>query len=118
MKSTYSLVVDIKRNIYEQITVKQEDTKSRYLSITLTDDNLPLNLTSHTVKVYVLKPDNTKVFNNVNILDAMQGKIEIELTSQALVLPGEIKIELVIYGTDTSILSTKVFSVNVEKKIA
>lgn len=117
MKSTYSLVIDIKRNIYEQITLKQEDTKSRYLSITLTDDNLPLNLTSHTVKVFILKPDNTKVFNNVNILDATQGKIEIELTTQALALPGEIKIELAIYGVDTSILSTKIFSVNVEKTL-
>jgi|GEM_PF-4776582 len=117
MKSTYSLVIDIKRNIYEQITVKQEDTKSRYLSITLTDDNLPLNLISHTVKAFILKPDGTKVFNSVNILDATQGKIEIELTTQALAIPGEIKIELVIYGVDGSILSTKVFSISVEKTL-
>lgn len=117
MKSIYSFVIDIKRNIYGRITVKQEDTKSRYLDITLTDDNLPINLTNHTVKVFILKQDNTKVFNSVNILDATEGKIEIELTTQALVLAGEIKIELVIYGVDGSILSTKVFSVNVEKTL-
>ncbi|MFX0548199.1 BppU family phage baseplate upper protein [Hathewaya histolytica] len=116
-KSIYNLPIDIKKEIYDKITVKQEDTKSRYLNITLTDNSLPIDLTGHTVKVFILKPDQSKIFNNVKVLNPKEGKIEVELTTQALLLPGDINLELVIYGSDSSILSSKILSICIEKKL-
>ncbi|CAM3017786.1 BppU family phage baseplate upper protein [Hathewaya histolytica] len=116
-KSIYNLPIDIKKEIYDKITVKQEDTKSRYLNITLTDNSLPIDLTGHTVKIFILKPDKSKIFNNVKVLNPKEGKIEVELTTQALLLPGDINLELVIYGSDNSILSSKILSICIEKKL-
>ena len=65
-----------------------------------------------TVRVYGLKPDGTKVFNNLTIINAARGLAELQLTTQMLVKPGCLKLELVIYEA-TDILSTTKFDINI-----
>lgn len=117
MKLTENLIIDINKDIQSKIEAKQGDTKTRFLKITLTSNSLPLDLTGNSIKIYGKKADGTTIFNNVNILDAAKGQIEVELTSQALAVVGDLQCELVMYGADNSVLSSKVFTITVNESI-
>ncbi|WP_160678769.1 BppU family phage baseplate upper protein [Clostridium sp. C8-1-8] len=113
MNITRKIIFDLNNEIYTRIDAKQNDIKSRYIEFTLTNNGVAVDLTGHTVKIFALKVDNTIIFNNVQITDATNGKVLVELTSQALAVVGELQCELDIYGTDNSVLSSKVFMINV-----
>lgn len=117
MATTKQLTLDINKDMYQTIDAKQNDTKSRFIEFTLIDNSLPYDLTDSTVKIFGNKPDNTIIFNNVTITDATNGIVTVELTSQALAVVGALVCELVIYGSDSSILSSKIFIINVTKSI-
>lgn len=117
MQITRQIVFDIDKSIYTTIDAKQNDINSRFIEFTLVNNSLPLNLTGHTVKIFAIKADNTLIFNNVTITNATEGKVLVELTSQALAVIGSLECELVIYGSNNSVLSTKSFAINVIKSI-
>ena len=78
----------------------------------LLDNRVPFSLENKTVRVYGVKPDGTKVFNNLTIVNAQGGLVELQLTSQMLAKSGWLKLELVIYEA-TDILSTIKFDIDV-----
>ena len=92
-----TIKLDINKRLYEKITAKQGDTKSRFLLFNLLDGAIPINLTGRNVRVYGVKPDDKKVFNDLVINDAVKGYCTLELTNQILAIPGFVKLELVIY---------------------
>jgi len=109
--------MDIDSSMRTKIDAKQNDTLSRFIEFNLFKNNIIMNLTGHTVKIYATKADNTIIFNNVTIEDEVGGKVLVELTSQALAVVGDLNCELVIYGSNNSILSSKAFVVNVIKSV-
>ena len=111
MKFLRKINLEINKDLYDPIKVKQNDT-ARYLLFNLLDDRVPFSLENKTVRVYGLKPDGTKVFNNLTIINAARGLVELQLTTQMLVKPGCLKLELVIYEA-TDILSTTKFDIDV-----
>lgn len=117
MQTIREILMDINNRVLTKLEAKQNDANSRFLQITLLDGNNQINLTGNTVKIFGVKADNTKIFNDVEITDALNGVILIELTSQALAVAGELQCELVIYGSDSSILSSKVFTINVLESV-
>jgi lysophospholipase L1-like esterase len=117
LQITKKIILDIDKNIYTKIDAKQNDVNSRFIEITLINNGLPLNLTGNTVKIFAIKSDNTIIFNNVEIIDYSLGRIKVELTSQALAVIGNLECELVVYGLNSSILSSKAFIINVIKSI-
>lgn len=117
MKIEKSLALDINSNLKANIDVKQDDVKSRFVSLQLTDQGKPLDLTNHDVRVYMVKIDGNKIFNDVTIVNSAEGKILIELTSQSLNAPGLVAAELSIYGQDKSILSSRIFYINVLRSL-
>ena len=117
MQITRQIVFDIDKSIYTTIDAKQNDINSRFIEFTLVNNSLPLDLTGHTVKIFAIKTDNTLIFNNTTIINAKEGKVLVELTSQALAVVGSLECELVIYGANNSVLSTKTFTINVIKSI-
>lgn len=114
MQFIKEITFDISRDLIQRIEAKQNDTKSRFIIFNLINNNTPLDLTSNTVKIFAQKADTTIIFNNVIILDATNGKIQVELTSQTLAIAGDLNCELDIYGSDSSIFSSTVFTINVE----
>ena len=70
------------------VTAVQGEIDSRFLIITLQDDNGPINLTGKSVKFLANKPDGTVVFNNMDIKDAENGVVVLGLTSQMSAIPG------------------------------
>ena len=111
MKFLRKINLEINKDLYNPIQVKQGDN-SRYLLFNLLDNGVPFSLENKTVRVYGLKPDGTKVFNNLTIINAAKGLAELQLTTQMLVKPGCLKLELVIYEA-TDILSTTKFDIDI-----
>ena len=111
MKFLNRINLKINEYFYDRIKVKQNDT-ARYLLFNLLDDGVPFSLENKTVRVYGLKPDGTKVFNNLTIINAARGLAELQLTTQMLIKPGCLKLELVIYEA-TDILSTTKFDIDI-----
>jgi len=112
-----TLNMDINQNVGEIFTMKQGDTLSRFLQITLSDNGAAINLTDNTVRIYIKKPDGTKVYNDATIVTAASGVVKVEFTSQALAAAGSLECELTIGGLDGSILTSKGFYVTVDKVI-
>lgn len=111
MKFLRKINLEIDKDIYNPIQVKQSDN-ARYLLFNLLDNGVPFSLGNKTVRVYGVKPDGTKVFNNITIVNAQGGLVELQLTSQMLAKSGWLKLELVIYEA-TDILSTIKFDIDV-----
>lgn len=111
MKFLNRINLKINEDFYDRIKVKQNDT-ARYLLFNLLDNGVPFSLENKTVRVYGVKPDGTKVFNNLTIINAAKGLAELQLTTQMLVKPGCLKLELVIYEA-TDILSTTKFDIDI-----
>lgn len=118
MKIYRPLVLDFsKKNYNNTVLASQFDTLSRYVDITLIDNNVPVDITNHTVRIYAKKPDWTRVFNDAEIIDATNGKVRVELTNQILAVTGLVECELTLYGTDGSIIASQKFYINVGKTL-
>ena len=113
MKITTTLTLDFARNTSPPVIyAKQDDSKSRFLKITLTENGMPYTLESGvTACIRALKPDNTAIFNNATI---NSNVITAELTEQMLTAPGFVIAEISLYKNST-LLSTQYFYLNVER---
>lgn len=111
------LTVDLDKKTYQRVKATQGDTKSRFIIVDLIGSNMAYDLTDTTVKVYAVKSDNKKIFNNATILDYKNGKIEIELTNQALAVVGQVKMQILVLGKSQEILTSGIFYVDVEESI-
>ena len=98
--------------MFETITAKQGDTKSRFILFNLYDGPIQFDLTGRTVRVYGEKKDNTTIFNDLVINDAKKGYCTLELTNQMLAVEGMNELELVIFEGEKR-LSTMPFILNV-----
>lgn len=110
--NTKIIKLDINKKLYETISAKQGDTESRFLLFHIFDSSLPFDLREKSVRVYGIKPDDTKVFNDLVINDAEKGYCTLELTNQILAIAGLVKLELVIYNGNKK-LSSIPFVLNV-----
>ncbi|MGU8781889.1 BppU family phage baseplate upper protein [Clostridium perfringens] len=113
IKSLNKLTLDISRQSYSNIVVKQRDN-TRYLLVQILDNCIKFNLENKTVRICARKPDGKEVFNDATIVDVNEGMIEVLLTSQMLAVPGIIDAELTIYEGQ-QILSTMNFKITVEE---
>ncbi|MGL5439861.1 MAG: tail fiber protein [Filifactoraceae bacterium] len=112
------LEIDVDRGIDRTIIAKQGDTHSRFLVLRLIENGNLIDLTGKTVRVYAIKPDGTKIFNDCVItpVSAPKGIATLELTSQMLAIPGQINMELMILkGTDK--LTTVSFFITVKQSL-
>lgn len=72
----------------EVITAVQGEVNSRFLEITLIDNDGALNLENKSVQIYAKKPDGNIIYNNAEIIDATKGIISIMLTSEMSAVSG------------------------------
>lgn len=107
------LYIEINEEVTDIITAVQNDANSRFLDVTLLDNGQPINLTGEDVKIYMKKPDGTEIFNNGTVTDAVNGRCQFELTTQALGAVGVLETQISIWQGATTILSTQVFNIYV-----
>lgn len=118
MKKHYNYItIDLDKKTYNKIKVVQGNIKTRYIVATLISNNRYYDLSDCVVRVYGVKADDTKIFNNATILNAEQGEFEIELTNQALAIPGNLTLQVSISGTKKERLTSFSFVVEVFETI-
>lgn len=114
--NTKTIKLDINKKLYQRITAKQRDVKSRYLFFHLLDGAIPFNLNGKSVRVYALKPDKTEIFNDLQIVDAAKGICKLELTTQTLAIDGIVLMEIMV-TEGLSKLTSNIFELEVGKSI-
>lgn len=114
--NTKIIKLDINNKMYETITAKQGDTKSRFLLFNLLDGSIPFSLENRSVRVYAVKPDRTEVFNDLIITDAAKGYCILELTTQMLAVAGTVRLELMVIEEDKK-LTSNIFYMDVKESI-
>lgn len=107
MKNMIPITLDVNGKTPQAETkVKQNDTGSHALDITVLDRSQPVDLTGCRAVFYTRKPSGAVIYNAAQITEASAGRITVDLTSQTLAEPGRLKFEITIYGPDDSILTT------------
>ncbi len=111
------MVIDIKEEITDIITAKQNDLDSHYLDVYLRDNGIPINLTGHEVRIYGEKADGTVFFNDGEITDAVNGRCQFPITSQALAIANDLNIEISIWKDNIQILTSQTFMIHVVRSL-
>lgn len=123
--NTKVINLDINDKLYDTITAKQGDLKSRFLKFILTDSYSgrgALDLEGINVRAYASRPDGKVSYLDLEINDAAKGECTLELTNQMLAIAGKVKMELLLYKGDAKYSSIPfvlnvVGSVNNDKAI-
>lgn len=117
MAKTYNkLLMDVNGKIGNIVTEVQGDQNSRYLDIYLFNNGIPIDLTGHTVRIYMRRPNTNPLeefFNDGEITEAARGRCQFLLSTQALAKEGELEAQVSIWNGTEEILSTQVFKIMV-----
>lgn len=111
MKYIETYKIDIGKNFYNDIKVKQNDT-ARYIRFEIFQNSIPFDLKGKNVRIYGIKPDKKILWNGCTLEDEKNGKILVPITSQMTAIPGNLKAELTIIEGD-DILSSIPFEIKV-----
>lgn len=114
----FSINLDLKnRNYITDIIVSQGDQLSNVFRFNLVQDSLPYDLTSLSVKAYIERPDKFTSFITGQLVDAVKGVVDVELTNQILNTPGVATCQVMIIGTAGELLSSLKISFVIEKSV-
>ena len=108
--------LDFNRTFQYDIPSVQGDT-GRSIEFQIMNGSVAEDITGETVKIFGLKPDGFRVFNNAVITDAPNGKCIVDLTAQMLCVAGTVQCTLVRYKNDEK-LSSRKFKIEVAESVA
>lgn len=83
-----SFQLDFRTKYNEIIKVNQYEQDGRVFEIQCMSDIVPINLTGATVTFYAKKPDDSIVYNDCVITDALSGKVTYTMTEQTCAADG------------------------------
>lgn len=115
MKFPKKVDIDVSKDLYNPIQVKQSDN-ARYLLFRILDNGVPFDLTGKTVRFFGKKPDGKEIYNDMTITSATKGECELRLTSGALSTPGILQLEIEIKEND-DVLTTFLLDVDIKKSL-
>ena len=110
------VVLNINQKYVMPIPYTQQGDTARVLTFSILDKGVPFNLTGKTVRAKIVKPDNTKCYNDLTITNATGGECDLKLTNQVLAVAGKVNCQLEIKEGD-ELLSTIIFTIDVETSI-
>lgn len=93
----YNVIIDLindSKNKVPQITFNKNDRYTSIIAVKLNADGYDIDLTNKTIDIYIKKPDDKKVYSSMQVVDAEQGILCIELPTQALTAAGTCTVEL------------------------
>lgn len=93
----YNVIIDLineSKNKVPQITFNKNDRLTSVIAVKLNADGVDVDLSNKIVDIYIKKPDDKKVFSSMQVVDAEQGILFIELPTQALTAAGTCSVEL------------------------
>nr|DAK92419.1 MAG TPA: Baseplate component [Bacteriophage sp.] len=110
------VVLNINQKYVMPIPYTQQGDTARVLTFSILDKGVPFNLTGKTVRAKIVKPDNTKCYNDLTITNATGGECDLKLTNQVLAVAGKVNCQLEIKEGE-ELLSTIIFPIDVEPSI-
>lgn len=114
MAKTYNkMIIDMNSGIHSAVTAVAQDTMSRYLDCSLYNNGITLDLTGHMAQLYITKKDGTIVVTHGEIKDAAAGRVQFELTNQALAVSGDLDLQIVLTSSAGEVLSSEIFKLHV-----
>ena len=120
LKVNYRIYADVRNENVSKIVAKtkQEDTLTRYLDITVTDNGVPVDLTGCEVRIYGRKYDKTEFYNEGILQEAVTGRCLFEATTQMTACPAHsVHCEIRIFKNNEQILSTMPFEIFVVESL-
>lgn len=115
MKFLRKINLEINKDLYDPIKVKQNDT-ARCLLFRILDNGVPFSLENKNVRCFGKKPDGKEIYNDMSITNATKGECELRLTSGALSAPGILQLEIEIKENEDTI-STFILDVDIKKSL-
>lgn len=108
----YNLTVDLKgiNSKKDNIKCTVGDSNAYQLNVSVINDKDPVNLTNHTAKIFFTKEDNTKVFQDLIIDDAINGKMHVIFDSQVTSFAGRVDAAIKIYDASNGKLTIGSFA--------
>ena len=104
--------VEINSDELVELKAIEHDLKSRFVVFQFLSNNVPINLSGCSVRVYGVNSKRNEIFNNLKIIDSLRGKAQLELTD-AFLKRGTTIYQLKIYGAKGEKLSSNIFSIDV-----
>lgn len=101
---------------YIRIYAKQNDSKTRYLRVTLVDHTgsaISASGEGHVAYIRAVKPDRTQIFDTCTIDE--NGRVIALLSQQLLACAGVVKADIAIYSNNEEVLSSSTFDVDVSE---
>ena len=115
------IILDITKNRYVSVQVKQNDRNIRTIIATITNNGKPYHIDSYIVpRIKCKKSDGTYIVNDCTILE--DGNIKIQITNQMTVCDGIHDCELALFEVDPEdgtekVLHTMSFYINVKQGV-
>ncbi|HWQ30151.1 MAG TPA: BppU family phage baseplate upper protein, partial [Negativicutes bacterium] len=101
---------------FQEKEIVSGDTDTNIFNINLLQNFVPVNATGNTAVIVFLKPDRTTVYQNLTTVNAAIGKYSCILSSQTIIVSGEVKAEVVLYEGTKKLTSTR-FKFTVKKPL-
>lgn len=118
IKTYKKMLIEIDEPITDKVIAVQDDAESRYLDVQLFKSGVPIDLTGAKVRIYMDKPDGTKIMNDGEIKDPTSGRCQFKLTTQALAVCGNLRTQIKGFSeSEEQILSTQIFDIKVTESL-
>lgn len=108
------IFLEINKPLLTPLISVQYDYNARFYDITLINQGEPLDLTGLRVVVAGEKSDGNVIFNSCEIIDAINGKIRLEITEQMSAVVGVTKYALALFS-ENGMLSSQPFQLKITK---
>ncbi|NFQ67393.1 BppU family phage baseplate upper protein [Clostridium sporogenes] len=117
MEKQFNLIIDTKRSTYNAVRGLKQGDNNSVLNVTLVQNSIPFDLTGTTIRINYKRTDNKLFLQMVDITNAIEGKIKINILTKVLESVGEVKADLSIFDKDNRKITSVTFSMFVDGSI-
>ncbi|MDS1004193.1 BppU family phage baseplate upper protein [Clostridium sporogenes] len=117
MDKLFNLLIDTKRTGFNAVRGLKQGDNNSILNITLVQNSVPFNLSNCTVRINYKRPDNKLFLQMADVVNAIDGKVKINILTKALENTGEVKADLSIFDKDNRKITSATFSMFVDGSI-
>ncbi|ACA56734.1 DUF2479 domain-containing protein [Clostridium botulinum] len=117
MDKPFNLLIDTKRTGFNAVRGLKQGDNNSVLNIILVQNSVPFDLTGLTVRINYKRPDNKLFLQMVDIENATEGKIKINILTKVLENAGEVKADLSLFDKDNRKITSATFSMFVDSSV-
>ncbi|NFD31043.1 DUF2479 domain-containing protein [Clostridium botulinum] len=117
MDKKFNLLIDTKRTGFNAVRGLKQGDNNSILNVTLVQNSVPFDLSNCTVRINYKRPDNKLFLQMVDIENATEGKIKINILTKVLENAGEVKADLSLFDKDNRKITSATFSMFVDSSV-